>query len=105
MPKQAYRHVCINATKKKQLEQQAAAEGLDLPNFIVKHYMELVEKGVITLEEQACIYGKEVHEHCPVRAEISRRGKLDLSKWIKPKAKIFEEADETDSTFYRGTKL
>lgn len=52
-----------------------------------------------TKEEHPCIYGKELHEHCPVRAELGKRQKFDLSKWIKPKAKILEEADELIQRF------
>jgi hypothetical protein len=44
--------------------------------------------------ETSCIFGKEIHKQCPVRIELGKRAKVDLSKWIKPKSHVFGEAEE-----------
>ncbi len=46
-----------------------------------------------------CVFGEEIHPNCPVRKEIGKRENIDLKKWIKPKVKIFEEADELVTRF------
>ena len=46
-----YLNVRVDAAVKQQLEQLAASEGLDLPNYLRKHYQELVSKNMISPEE------------------------------------------------------
>jgi len=42
----------------------------------------------MTEKKLPCIFGKEIHEECHVRAELS---KPNITKWIKPKDKTVNE--------------
>jgi hypothetical protein len=48
-------NVRVDSAVKQRLEQQAAAEGLDLPNYLRKHYQELAQQGMIVPEENVSI--------------------------------------------------
>lgn len=57
----SYVNVRVDSSVKQQLEQLAAAEGLDLSNYMRKHYMELVGKGAIIPEEDVRIPNPAVY--------------------------------------------
>ena len=51
------------------------------------------------MKDFPCIFGKEIHQNCPVRMELNRIPEADIAKWIKPSSEVFGEAQKLMTVF------
>lgn len=52
-----------------------------------------------TPKDLPCIFGKEICSKCPVRKDINEHKNPDISKYIRPREKMLDGADEIINMF------